>query len=244
MHLQRTYSAKLKRAGADCYITQTFHTSKGINYWKGRTVTISCWVYATVADRAFIYVYDGVGAYSSTKHTGDSTWQLLTKTFTVDASATTLTATFYIQTGDTSAYFDGAMCVEGSSAFAFSPKPMIYEDVRYEVINFSRNIAAVNGAVNYTTTAGKVPKAFIFSGGLVGYCFFTGNDDKTTKGSSFHVQGGVVGAGITDYSIIITDGTNTEKGYVSGAIVNQFTITWTATSSPTGTAYISALVFY
>lgn len=118
-----TYSAKLTRGGTDAQLYQKIHAAKGIAYWKGRTVTLLKWVYATVADRAYIEIYDGVGATRSTAHTGNSTWQLLTVTRTISASATEVGVYNYVLTGDTSAYFDGAMLVEGESAFAFSPKP-------------------------------------------------------------------------------------------------------------------------
>jgi hypothetical protein len=122
-----TYSAKLTRAGADCNFIQQFDLAKGINYWKGRKVTLSKWVYATVANTAKISIYGAVLGYTdSSYHTGNSTWQLLTVTVTVNASETSLYACGLVFNGDTSAYFDGAMLVEGSSAFAFSPKPATY----------------------------------------------------------------------------------------------------------------------
>jgi len=118
-----TASAKVTRSGADCYIFQDVQATRGITYWKGRTVTFGCWVYATVADRARLLLYDGVAQVESSFHTGDSTWQWLSVTQTVDGSATQVGAYCSLETGDTTAYFDGAMCVEGSSAFAFADKP-------------------------------------------------------------------------------------------------------------------------
>lgn len=114
-----------------------------------------------------------------------------------------------------------------------------------EVVNFSRNIAAGNGAVNYSCTKGT-PKGFIFSCGLASYGMSVGMDDTSTKGVQF-VTGTTptYGAGVTDASILITDGTNTERGYVSAVTTNQFTITWTATAgSPSGTMFGTALIIY
>jgi hypothetical protein len=48
----------------------------------------------------------------------------MTATKTLSASATAVGIYNLVQTTDGSGYFDGAMCVEGSSAFAFSPKPI------------------------------------------------------------------------------------------------------------------------
>jgi hypothetical protein len=116
-------SAKVTRAGYNCSLNQAIHAVKGIEYWKGRTIILGVWVYATVADRARIYIGDGVGASVSTSHSGGSGWEFLTITRTISSSATEVKIFCQVVTGDTSAYFDGAMCVEGSSAFAFSPKP-------------------------------------------------------------------------------------------------------------------------
>ena len=120
-----TYSAKLTRVGADGYLGQTVHLARGIGYWKGRTVTFGCWVYATVASRARIRLSDGIGEVYSSYHTGDSTWQWLTITETIASNATAVGAYCWFDTGNTTCYFDGAMCVEGESAFAFADKPAI-----------------------------------------------------------------------------------------------------------------------
>ena len=124
-HKLGTYSAAITRSGTDCYLYNRYDEEKGIAYWKGRTVTLGCWCYATVADRARIRLTEGgtgTTVYSD-YHTGDSTWQWLAITQTVSSSATNLVAYLFLDTGDTTAYFDGAMLVEGSSAYAFSPKP-------------------------------------------------------------------------------------------------------------------------
>ena len=125
-----TYSAKVTRAGTDCYLYNTNYNvapilGKGIEYWKGRKITIGCWVYATVAARARLSMTDNVNTANSSYHTGDSTWQWLTMTMTFDSSATLLVLYLQVNNGNTSAYFDGAMCVEGESIFAFSPKPLV-----------------------------------------------------------------------------------------------------------------------
>jgi len=120
-----TYSAKLTRNGTDCNLYQTnIHIPKGIAYWKGRKIIFGSWVYSTIADRARLLLYDGVQSVYSSYHTGNSTWQLLTVTITVDASATEITPQYQVDTGNTSAYFDGAMCVEGESIFAFADNPL------------------------------------------------------------------------------------------------------------------------
>jgi hypothetical protein len=147
-----TYSAKVTRSGAQTYLGKAIHTDKGIAYWKGRTVTLGMWVYATVADRAKIEITDGVGGGASTFHTGDSTWQWLTATRTIDASADQLTLYCSVLTADTSAYFDGAMCVEGSSAFAFSPKPAEYLEGTWTMgVSFGGGTTGITYNAGYTT---------------------------------------------------------------------------------------------
>jgi hypothetical protein len=119
-----TYSAKVTRNGIDLVLSQApLHTDRGIDYWKGRTVTVGMWVYATVADRVYAQIYDGVNVNLSSAHPGDSTWKWLTVTATIASNATLLGAYARVQTGDTSVYIDGAMCVEGESSFAFANKP-------------------------------------------------------------------------------------------------------------------------
>lgn len=118
-----TYSLGMGRNGTNCSTYQNIETSKGIAYWKGRTVTFSCWVKCATADRARLALDDGPSETDSSYHTGGDTWQLLTLTHTVDSSATQIRLYCQINTADADAYFDGAICVEGESAFAFSPKP-------------------------------------------------------------------------------------------------------------------------
>jgi hypothetical protein len=120
------YSAKLTRAGTDCYIYSRIDQEKGINYYKGRTITFSCWVDAAVADRAVIDIGQGgvgIHAYSS-YHTGNSIYQCLSVTTTISSDATNIVLYLWCKNGDTSVYFDGAMCVEGSSQFAYSSAPI------------------------------------------------------------------------------------------------------------------------
>ncbi|MHA1437842.1 MAG: hypothetical protein ACTSPD_09695, partial [Promethearchaeota archaeon] len=152
-----SYSAKLTRSGTDCSLYQRIDINGlGINYYKGRTVTVSMWIYATVADRVHFYVSDGVGQTNSTFHTGDSTWQLITVTHTVSENATDLYVQCRVITGDTSGYFDGVMCVEGSIPFAYQPH---IEDHLYKQDNMSfgytscqtgDSIATHNAIINTT----------------------------------------------------------------------------------------------
>lgn len=108
-----TYSAKLTRSAADCYLYQSVHATLGINYWRGKTLKVGVWVYATVADRARLLVDDGVDTTDSDYHSGGSGWEYLSVVHTVDSSATELTLQLQINDGDTSAYFD-QVCQSGA----------------------------------------------------------------------------------------------------------------------------------
>lgn len=117
-----TYCVRITRNGTDCSLYQSIHAEKGINYWKGQTVTFSCWAHATAANMARLSVYDGVGESYSSYHTGDSTERLLTVTHTISASATVLYVKLHCDTSNTAVYYDGAMFVEGSYALPYADR--------------------------------------------------------------------------------------------------------------------------
>ena len=117
-----SYSALMQRVGNNCNLYQDITAEKGLAYWKGKTVTFSCWVLASVANTTRLHVEDGYGASTySSYHTGDGYWQLLTVTHTISNSAAYFAVMCDIETTDTGSYFDGAMCVEGSYAMAYAP---------------------------------------------------------------------------------------------------------------------------
>lgn len=105
-----TYSAKLI-GNADGQLYNSFENPAGINYWKGKTLTMGCWVYATGAN-AQIGLYDAASA-TNTTHSAASGWEYLTVTHTVSASATVLWARCLLSQPSTTAYFDEAVVSEG-----------------------------------------------------------------------------------------------------------------------------------
>ncbi|KKL12246.1 hypothetical protein LCGC14_2537670, partial [marine sediment metagenome] len=107
-----TYSALLTRVGADCHIYQGY---SGYADYASKTVTLGCWVYATVAARALIGLGDGVSSASSTFHTGVAGWEWLTVSLAVDATPSYLRSYLEIVDGNTSAYFDGAILIDNES---------------------------------------------------------------------------------------------------------------------------------
>lgn len=109
-----TYSAAVTRVGNDVTL---YHDYSAYADYKGRKMTFSCWVYATVASRARISISDGVGSSNSSYHSGAAGWERLTVTRDIDASATRIRVEMQINTGNTTAYFDGGLLCEGDSDY-------------------------------------------------------------------------------------------------------------------------------
>lgn len=120
------YSVKLTKTNGNWYLYQTPVTPIDADtntYWRGRTVTLGCWVYCDTASTARLRIYDAIGATASSDHTGGSSWEWLTVTRTIDAAATYIQAILDIVTNNTDAYFDGAVLVEGTICPPFAPHP-------------------------------------------------------------------------------------------------------------------------
>ncbi len=106
-----TFSAKLTRVGANVICMQDIHATKGLAYWKGKTLTIGCWVYATAANRARIYIHDSVGTGVSPYHTGSGTWEWLEASRLIDSSSTSISVNCAVDNASADAYFDGMMVI-------------------------------------------------------------------------------------------------------------------------------------
>ena len=140
-----TYSAKVTRAGTDCKIAQTLvATAGGTTYFRGRVYTLSVWAYATVADRVRIAINDGTGSFYSTYHPGDSVWRLLSVTRTIALTGTQISAECWVDTGNTSGYFDAILLMEGAGSTAFSENP---NDRNLRVSNFQDTTPTNSGEV-------------------------------------------------------------------------------------------------
>jgi hypothetical protein len=117
------YYSALTRAGTDCYLAN-LASEAGTGYFRGRTYTFGCWVFATVASTGRISINDGVGTTSSSYHTGNSTWQFLTVTRTLDGSATKLEVRCEVNGTNTQNGYDGAILVEDNFVQGFVPHPL------------------------------------------------------------------------------------------------------------------------
>ena len=101
--------------------------SNPINY-RGKTVTAGVWIKASAAG-ARLFIRDSSGYFYS-EHSGGGNWEFITKRITVNGATTLLEVhiTPDNTSGTQTAYFDGAILVEGSICPAFSPKPLTITD--------------------------------------------------------------------------------------------------------------------
>jgi hypothetical protein len=114
-----TYSAKLTRNGTDCYLQQDYTASGGHNiaYWKGRTVTLGCWVYTANPTKALVQlIHSAATDFGYVRPTLTSTWEYVTVTGVVPTGATSIEARLQVDSTDTTAYFDGAFVTDDAVA--------------------------------------------------------------------------------------------------------------------------------
>jgi hypothetical protein len=86
------------------------------------TYSVSYRTKVTAGDTSRVATTDAAVNMPATDSTS-TTWETKIGKFTTDASGTNVILYFYSPTAGDVIWFDGAMCVEGSSAFAFSDKP-------------------------------------------------------------------------------------------------------------------------
>jgi hypothetical protein len=113
------YTAKLTRAGTDCYLINSNYVrlpieSSGLI---GKTITLSVKVYCDTANAARVGINDGeAGAYSS-YHTGGGggDWETLTVSYTLPTTAKCVAMILEIKNTNCSAWFDGAVMLDQAS---------------------------------------------------------------------------------------------------------------------------------
>jgi hypothetical protein len=90
-------------------------------WWRSRKVTVGAWVRATVANKARLRIDDGIGTTDSADHNGNSAFQFLTVTRTIDAAATRVRVMALVDAGPNTAQFDGAVLIFGAGIQDFAP---------------------------------------------------------------------------------------------------------------------------
>jgi hypothetical protein len=117
-----SFAAAVTRVGNDCYLGQNVAALFGpAAWWQGKTVTVGAWVRATVASRARLAINDGVGTTNGSYHTGGSAFEYLTVTRTLNGAATQVEVRLVVDTGNTTAQFDGVALVLGAGMPEFVP---------------------------------------------------------------------------------------------------------------------------
>lgn len=117
-----TFSAKLQNNPASAFLLCHSVPPASFGYYKGRVVTFGCFVNTNVYTRARIRIDDGISLSYSNYHSGSGEWEFLCVTRTIALSATKLEFKVEINVGSSiTAYFDGAVAVEGEFLPAFIP---------------------------------------------------------------------------------------------------------------------------
>jgi len=115
-----SFSAKLTRSGSDAVLSQDVATTRGIAYFKGKTITVSAWA-AGASNFAALRISDGVDSTESTALATTTAFGKLDVTHTVNASATQVKIELLTKQ-DGNVFFDGLIALEGELPFAFTPQ--------------------------------------------------------------------------------------------------------------------------
>jgi len=130
-----TYSAKLMsgvNSGDYSYLYSRVESAMGLDFWKGRTITLGGWAYCDTTSQGYIAISDGI-VQARAFSTAVNTWQWITATRTVSNSATIITIQLICRSwsgGIRTAYFDGLALLEG----CWVPQtPYDFEDVEFRL---------------------------------------------------------------------------------------------------------------
>ena len=145
----KTYSSKVTRVDNDCTLYQEI---SDYTRYQNREVTLGCWVYSTdPLHEVGIAIQDSAGYSTTIYHTGDSSWQWLTVTKTIDNAATSMKVHCKLDGTNGSGYYDGAILVEGSVCPASSPHPTDQIPI---VLTSAPTDAGANGETRWYAIAG------------------------------------------------------------------------------------------
>jgi len=143
------YSLAITRAGTDCYIAQApglLENGVDAENLVGETVTAVAWVWSAVASQVRVSIYDGVTTTVGAFHTGNSTWQELTATATIGATATTFEERVNVVADNTDVYVSEAYPIE-AAALTDDVRRDNYERTEEEI---PRGQYEQNGTLNAT----------------------------------------------------------------------------------------------
>jgi len=112
-----TYGAEYRYDITTRRVRQLSDSIIGDVFFPGRTITFGCWVQTKTANKARIYIDDGVNRSNSTYHSGNDEFEFLTVEHQVDENLTKLQFGCEVGTGIAFAYFDGGIFVDGELLF-------------------------------------------------------------------------------------------------------------------------------
>lgn len=224
-------SAALTRAGADAFLYQLIDTTPGfgsVAVWKNKTVTFGAWVRATVASRARVFCNDGVGVNYSSYHSGGGVLEFITVTRTLDAASTFVQVGLSVDTGDTTAQFDGAVFVRGKYVADFIP---CYSPTTSVGLTSLPNLTAPPVPINCSLVASVGGSAL-----TVAIKGRDGNDPSATNPVFIPFRNATIATG--DYSwLVLTAATSfvVSSGSTLGAVNNNAFKLWIVGFNDAGT---------
>jgi hypothetical protein len=222
-----TYSAKLNGNDENSVnLYQDIHAAKGINYWKGKSVTFGCWVNDGGSVCGQIRIDDGIGV--TLEHSTSSGWNFLTITRTIASNATQvrLSVRAY-EPNYINVYFDGAIVIEGESV---NPTTSIdYSGTTSLTISsldgntdeeYRLRVRYVNSAIAGVTTLGCFPNND--SGSNYGFQRLWGNNTDISAGRAVGHSLGLGYLGQADQNEVAMGELilYAKSGYVRTGIVN------------------------
>jgi hypothetical protein len=160
-----------------------------ITQFKGRTVTIGQWVYASNANNVRVCVGDNASTTKSSSHSGVAglEWLEVTHTFSSSATAIFIYTAFEADTGNI-AYVSEPMLVYGSSIGEGNYQPIVNEVVNVETaIQVRPSATPASGATTMNLEAlssGIIPK-----GAKAVRLFFEGKNTAANKYIQIYGQG-------------------------------------------------------
>jgi hypothetical protein len=143
------YSAKMY-GSASFEFYQNIESVRGINYWKGKTITVGVWIWSATSGNYYSYVTDGVNASISSAHPGDSQWHFITVTHIVYSNATVIRPEVVCGATSSTVYADNIILVEG--AYINSLQSYSSSSIKTQGSYSLKGYAAATDSLNKTLT--------------------------------------------------------------------------------------------
>lgn len=166
---------------------------------RSRSVTFSCRIATATASAVRLSLYDDVTGHTmSSYHTGGGTWETLSASATISATATQVRVYIWIE-ASTTVYADNAMLVMGSIAATYAPLQPAEELSRchryYEVFGGTAVYEGLANGFCSSTTAAICIRPFVQKGGTPSFNIGTAANYAVDNGVGTPVAATVVSAG-------------------------------------------------